>query len=462
MPYPCRAGITETLLPRPPALFHHRALIFCLLLAVPCSSQAELSNPDSLGLKASQALAGQPLASAPEQVTLAHLLNSTAATHPALLANGYEIRAASEQLAAASRQRWPSLALAMETDPGPKPTASSVNRFLTIEQLLWDGGYNRARIGEADSMTRLTHNKAALSRLDLFLQVIGSWQSFLGAGERLYYAQSALTRLKGYQDQMARRVNAEASPRIDLELSLARVLQTEVEVSTARSAVDISLIRLEQISGLPLRHMSHPGHAELDPTLIDSFAQRLADTDWGKVAEQHPAIEKARLEKENLSYQLAAKKAEQWPQIYARVHSPLGQSSTNAITETSYFLGLRYTPGAGFAGLTEADAAALRVRAQNEQIDAVRRDVLLSLINDREEFFQARTRVDALSRSASVADRVLASYLRQFQGGRKGWQDLLNQARELVQTQYALAEARASLLGAMCRLSLRMGQELPF
>jgi len=55
---------------------------------------------------------------------------------------------------------------------------------------------------------------------------------------------------------------------------------------------------------------------------------------------------------------------------------------------------------------------------------------------------------------------VLKSYQRQFQAGRKSWQDLLNAARELAQTQYALADARSAFQGAMYRMQIRLGIDI--
>ena len=50
---------------------------------------------------------------------------------------------------------------------------------------------------------------------------------------------------------------------------------------------------------------------------------------------------------------------------------------------------------------------------------------------------------------------MLESYERQFQGGRKSWLDLLNAVRELVQNEYSLAEAKASLMAAIYKFQIR-------
>ena len=83
-----------------------------------------------------------------------------------------------------------------------------------------------------------------------------------------------------------------------------------------------------------------------------------------------------------------------------------------------------------------------------------------TLQSDHLEFVSARARISALEKTVAGSTLVLDSYKRQFEAGRKTWQDLLNAVRELAQNQYALADARASMAGAMYRLKIRMGQEV--
>ena len=79
--------------------------------------------------------------------------------------------------------------------------------------------------------------------------------------------------------------------------------------------------------------------------------------------------------------------------------------------------------------------------------------------SDKEDFVNTRLRIAALERTVEGSDLVLASYKRQFEAGKKTWLDLLNAVRELAQNQYSLADAKATMLGAMHRLQLRMGEQ---
>jgi adhesin transport system outer membrane protein len=155
---------------------------------------------------------------------------------------------------------------------------------------------------------------------------------------------------------------------------------------------------------------------------------------------------------------LEAKNSEAYPQVYARVVKPIGAGSSSNDLSTTYFLGMRYTPGPGFSNLIQAQAIGTRIDGAEQSVDTAIREMQQTLQTDREEFVNARHRIEALEKSVASSAVVLESYQRQFQAGRKQWQDLLNQVRELAQNQYALADAQASMVGAQARLQIRMGQ----
>jgi adhesin transport system outer membrane protein len=103
---------------------------------------------------------------------------------------------------------------------------------------------------------------------------------------------------------------------------------------------------------------------------------------------------------------------------------------------------------------------ASRVASAEELVQAAATDLRQAILIDYDEYVYATARIQGLEQSVSGANKVLASYQRQFQAGKKTWQDLLNALRELAQNQYALADARASMQGAIHRLKIRTGQDI--
>jgi len=237
-------------------------------------------------------------------------------------------------------------------------------------------------------------------------------------------------------------------------------LQTEVELTTAKNSLQVALSRLQQFSGDD--YLSDRAQSAVYPLSLSdtqSFNRQLVDVDWQQLAREHPTAAKARIEVLQVRRRLEAKQSEAYPQLFVRVYKPIGAIPTTQDTSTTAFLGMRYSPGAGFANLVEAQALATRIESSEQAVESVIREMQQTFQNDREEFASARSRIAALEKSVNSSGLVLESYQRQFQAGRKQWQDLLNQVRELAQNQYALADAQASMVGAMYRIQIRMGQD---
>ena len=391
-------------------------------------------------------------------LTIEDLFDAAVASYPTLVAARLEARASTEDVSATERLRWPTISSTVESYSGN--LRSYPSRSVQVDQTIWDFGRNTAKISESQAIADIGLLKVYLQQQDIFLQMTGAWQSMIAAYERLKVAKLTLDRLKGYQAQMRRRVEVEASPRIDLELADARLLQTEVEFSTAETSLQVALTRLEQFSG-EMNLLQRIQDARYPSSLIETelFNKQLTHADWRTVASEHPVAAKARIEVVQIQRRLEAKEAEALPQMFVRVYKPIGTIPSSNDTSTTAFLGLRYSPGAGFSTYAEAKAIATRIDGAQQSVEAAVREMQQTLQNDREEFVNSRLRIAALEKSVASSVLVLDSYQRQFQAGRKQWQDLLNQVRELAQNQYALADAQASMVGAMYRLQIRMGQD---
>lgn len=391
-------------------------------------------------------------------LTLSALLDRVAAQYPTLLAARLEVDAATQDMTAAERRAWPTLSAVVESDANGSRAVPS--RGIQAEHILWDAGASAARIEEARQSQQISQTRLLLQQQDLFLQVSTAWQSALGARERLHVALDTLERFRQFQLQMQRRVDADAAPRIDLELINARMLQTEVELGAARSALALAVSRLEQLSGeADLLERMDTAPPLLPAYGVAPFQQLLAQTDWEQVVNSSALLAKARGEVALARNRIAAKKAEGFPQWYVRVYQPVGAIPGNEDTRLSSFVGLRYSPGAGFASFAETQALATRMASTEQSVEASRREALQVLRSDREEFQQTLSRMGTLEKSVAGSASVLESYQRQFLAGRKSWQDLLNAVRECAQSRYALVDAKAALLGAMQRLQIRMGQQ---
>ena len=376
-------------------------------------------------------------------------------THPLMRSARLEAQAGVIDVSAVERQRWPTLSAVVESDTGT--LSSPPSHSLRLQQIVWDGGLVSSRVTEAQNQVIISKLRVQLQQKQLFLQIANAWQSMLAAHARVRVAQKTMERLNAFKLQMQRRVDAEASSRIDLVLANSRQLQTQVELDTAQRNLKVALLKLEQLSGeLNLRPRlpslaPFPGLSGTAP-----FIDQVQRTDWVDLATRAPSVQIALSDVVSARNRLRTKEAERWPQVYVRLDVPLGNNYLNANNSVVAFAGLSYAPGAGFANFVEAQALTTRVARSEQGVEAAMKEVEDTLQNDREEFVNAYTLIAALEKSVAGSDAVLASFERQFQANRKTWLDLLNQVRELAQNEYALVDAQASLVGARLRLELHM------
>jgi adhesin transport system outer membrane protein len=277
----------------------------------------------------------------------------------------------------------------------------------------------------------------------------------------MHIAQQSILTLQAYQQQMQRHVRAEVSPRIELELANSRILQMQVDLTAAEQNLKQALTRIEQYTGrndLLLSTRKKDAFLFVAPTT--SFEQLLTSTNWQAVTDQHPSIAKAKAESEQQKSKMDQKRAEAWPQIYARVSQPVFGSPQGRSSDPMASVGFKYTSAPGFSNQLQAKALATRIASAQELVAAAQINLQQTLRVDQDEYLNAKSKVEILERSVKGSESVLESYQRQFEGAKKTWQDLLNAVRELVQNQFALADARAAQLGAMHRLQIRTGQAI--
>lgn len=212
------------------------------------------------------------------------------------------------------------------------------------------------------------------------------------------------------------------------------------------------------VEGLQNRVSATFSLPNLDSTLL--FNDILNNTNLIHIASETPQVAKARAQLQIAKSKLDSKKSEAWPRVYLRTYKPLNTIPNSNDTSTTAFLGMSYSPGAGFSTIAEARALDTRLSGAQLSVETASLEMHQILQSDREEYVNARLRTAALEKAVNGSELVLASYKRQFEAGKKTWLDLLNAVRELAQNHYNLVDAQASMAGAMHRLQLRLGIEV--
>jgi len=390
--------------------------------------------------------------------TLHSLLRAASLYHPSMRSAARSAEAADKDIEAAKRQRWAQISVVAETNSNKADVMASPTQVARLQQNLWDFGRVSSLVNQAEKTSALAQLQTQLQEQDLHIQVISVWQQLIASRRRMLVAQSHLEVLHTYESQMQRRVQAQASASIDLELVRSRVLQGQVDLTNSQAQFEHSLFLLEQLTGVKILAADIPAllpqvdaHNTLTPKL-----ERLQQFNFSELAQQHAVVEAAQLQHQIAAEQIKTVTAEQFPQIYFRLDQPLSKVQPFNNTKPSWFVGLSYTPGAGFSGSSQVESQVMRAEAARENIAKAKLDIEREMLSDMRDFSSSVERLKSLELSVIGAQKVLESYQRQFQAGRKSWLDLLNAAREHSQSQYLLADTESTLAAAYERLQLRI------
>lgn len=376
-------------------------------------------------------------------------------THPAVLSADADAQA-SHIDANNARLQWlptPSVQTSLIED--------QVLTRLRVDQPLWTHGRIQASIKQSDWVAQASDANILLQQYAVADQVIEAWSDLIQAAEKIRIAEQYRNQLTRYQQMMERRVVAEISARVELQLVESRVLQNQVNQSAAQAAFRAGLARLQELTQIDLSAVDVadlPAMTALTTPILTTFDPQQINTASLGTA-MHPSEQK-------LSHQAAAaaelargKQAEQWPALHVSYSKNLSnQQSSDQLGGSTVALELQYSTGAGFANWRQHQAAQARVTALQQAQAAARRDVNIQRQYDQQDYLSAMGRIRALQAAATGTEQVRDSYERQFIVGRKSWLDVMNAAREVEQNASQLAEAQRMLLRAYYRLQLQTGQ----
>jgi adhesin transport system outer membrane protein len=163
-----------------------------------------------------------------------------------------------------------------------------------------------------------------------------------------------------------------------------------------------------------------------------------------------------RIQQEVAQAQIDMAQSGLYPTLALAHRHNLGSNDQSALPNRTY-LSVQFSPGPGLSA--RSAAAAARSRLENSLQNTV--------VFERQLEQQVRTalaELDALAQQVeparllvSATEDVVASYLRQYQIGKKNWLDVLNALRESAQATYSAVDVAANRQSLQLRLMLLTG-----
>jgi adhesin transport system outer membrane protein len=400
------------------------------------------------------ALAGLPLTAATQVIE--PLISEAIASHPAVQSASRQQDAARAGLAGAQWQYWPTPSVSVEkASAGAADSADqgdSTVTLLRLQQPLWNGG--RLAAGVARSEADIGVGQAALAevRLQLAQRVVQAYGDWLAAQLKTVAQRKSQAAHEVLQARVRRRIAQGVSAESDGVLAVQRLQALAADLALSRSQEAIALARLGQLIGhapdAALIGAAQASPRPLSPDLDELLAQARMVS---------PALQKAVAQTRVLAATLAERRAELSPEVYLRLERQYGNASLRSSGgQSRIFIGLSSRFGAGLSNLTSIDAARAQLEAAQADELTQARAVAEQVLSDQALAASAEARLAALQGSLQSAAGIGLAYDRQFLAGRKSWLDVMNAARELTQTEVALADTLSAQVVVSWRLALNV------
>lgn len=375
--------------------------------------------------------------------TLVQAMQEAVASHPQIRARRGELRAAQAALDGARWGRFPTVSASAESTSGGPTTV------LRIEQPLWTGGLITSQIALAQARADRAQALLTEAQQTILRDVATAYLEALRLESRLKVSEVNEAEHRRLYELIMRRAAAEVSPMTDATQGAVRLHQATNERLLIARQLQATRHALSQLLGREPKDLASPAQLTL------------AGLSREQVLEASLAFspERRRLQAELLAaeQEIEIVKAQVKPKLVVGYLTQNNPGSISGGTSSRAYLALQVQPGAGLSSFSAVESAIARRQAAADAIDVHERAL-------RQEIFSAWSEIDALELQLepirSLVDgsgEIMASYLRQFQVGRKNWLDVLNAQREKTQASYSLTDIESPLKLLRVKLLVLMG-----
>ena len=404
----------------------------------------------------------QLAAQATATFTVERLVEQAVNNHPSVLAKYAELGGSRAGLDLAKWQYYPSLSAQSERGSGQNANTAGAtsNTTLRLQQNLWTAGRISAGVKSAQYKQLAARNALLETRTTVALRTLEAWQALLSAAGKQQASQRLMQQLERLSGMMARRVEQQVSPAIDMQLVQARVAQAQSEYLSAKTAADAAKQRLVQwVGDDALQLLPPPDTVILQlavplPAWPTDTPERLEDA-----LSASPTLLRLEADLSSAREDIEQKKAERWPSVYARIDRQFNKNSFGGKSvDTQAYIGLQYTPGAGLTVLSQIETAQARFQSLDSEREALRRQLKESYQSEWRDYAANTERIQLAQRVENSNSALSESYTRLFVAGRRSWLELLNALREQAAGEQALSDLQALQHTSYFRLRLYLGQ----
>lgn len=382
------------------------------------------------------------------QTRLTDMLQAAANSHPSVMQARSQYEGAGYDVESAKWARFPSV-----TTQAMAPN-NRMQSLTKVEQPLWSGGRITGQINVSEANQRAALSAVLDAQSNAMMQVSAAFYEYLRMQRRMVVADENVREHQRLADLIGRRVKSEVSPMADDVLANARLQQAISERVQIQKALDTSRLALEQWTGISVSRLDAPRHlAFRRPAALEELVQKA----YSYSGQRNKLLHQV----EAAQYQLDVVKAQALPTVVAGYQHVWGGVVPSSLQQNTAYVGLQFQPGAGLSALSNRSAAAMKQDATRQELMTLERNLRNQILSALADFESAQTQFNPAKTLLDGTSEVVASYLRQYQVGRRTWVEVLNAQREMTQAAYGLIDVQVAMQQSQVRLMLMSGDITP-
>ena len=393
-----------------------------------------------------------------QAIDLKQLIALSLQSHPSIASQQLTVKSGEADVNSANWQFYPTPNLQVSTgsfsDRSVFGDFDEVKATVSLEQPLWTGGRLTGGLDKANSALNEERERLRQTQRALAFRVVQSYGDWLSASLRMKGWEESLATHFRLKSSVGRRLVEGVASKSDQLLANSRLQSVIADLAAVRAQEQVALSTLSQLVGEKM--MSQQMGISLPlPSQTDNLEQMME-----QALALSPDVQQALDLVDVAKADLVIQESERWPDLFFRAEHQFGtrqalqSSQSDTRPDTRVSVGLRTKFGAGLSTFSGANASRLAFQASLAAVDTQRRAINERVQGDYYLVASFGSQLPALRSAASTTEAVFNSYHRQYLAGRKTWFDLLNSARDLVQSKIQLADAEAAYLVVNWRLAI--------
>ncbi len=372
-------------------------------------------------------------------------LQATMQHHPAVKGKQAELKAQSGLLDSAKAGRYPNLSGQAQTLESGENTGS-----LRVRQPLWAFGRIDASIDQAQAQSAAEQSLLLQVQRDLIEQAAVAYTRIQSLIAKLAIAELNVQEHQRLLQRIETRQRGQLASVADVRLASSRMIRAQGDHQRLQGERDAALTELRRLTQVEVPVDSPLSASPLSlPTEVE--IQRLATARHADLLVKRAQLEVAKWTVTNV--QLADA-----PTLFFQVDQELLDTPGGVDRTHAGLVFEARTDGFGFATRGRANSAQARYQAAMFDRDSTHNDLrrrLETLLLNR----SLQQRLQASQREAVIAvEETLASFIRQYDSGRKSWVEVLNTQREVTEVRQQLVQINNEWHTTTLRIAALIGE----